>query len=544
MLAVRILTNLSGFPSPFMRTTFRRLLLLCFALRYGARLLWSATPREHRLHWVATLALRLHASPHAREALHRALPLLGPLASAFASQFAQNPQALVRSLHEAFDLIARAEAALAAPLPPDAVLPALRAALPRPPDLAFAAIDLVALDSSIGEQVHAAQLARPESTTREGRGYVDVAVKLLRVQEIERIDDDIAVLGWVARWLDRFLPAARALRLHPLAQALAVEVQRRFDLRAEAANLSQTGQHLRNDERVVVPDVVWELSSDHALVIEHIETLAVTDLDALRRRGIDQEALAERVVEVIVEQAFSHGFFHAALDAERLRVSVESATFGKLVFGDGKAMTTLSEPEREFFIHGACALFEQEYGQLAAMHRQAGHVAPETRGELLEAELRTRAEPHFAATIDARSAAALLQHLLGAVEPFDGQISAALALAHQALERAESIARTLAPSLDTWAIVKGSLKALAREDAGHRGWIKRLSRELPHLATMPRLPTLLAQRLQHWHEHHERRDSVAWLVQLRREQILTRRLLWACALGGMLLGAGAIWLGR
>jgi len=544
MLAVRVLPNLSGFPSPFMRTTFRRLLLLLFALRYGVRLLWSAAPREHRVHWVAALALQLRASRDTREALHRALPLLGPLASAFASQSARDPQALVRSLHEALDLIARTETALAAPLPPDAVLPALRTALPRSPELAFAAIDLVALDSSIGEQVHAARLARPERTTREGRDYVDVAIKLLRVREVERIDDDFAVLGWVARWIDRFVPAARALRLRPLVRALAVEVQRRFDLRAEAANLSQTGQHFRGDERVVVPDVVWELSSDHALVIEHIETLAANDLDAMRRRGIDLEALAERVVEVIVEQAFSHGFFHAALDAERLRVSVEPATLGKLVFGEGKTMTTLSEPEREFFVHGACALFEQEYGQLAAMHRQAGHVAPDTRGEVLEAELRTRAEPHFAATIDGRSAAALLQHLLGAVEPFDGEVSAALALAHQALARAESIARTLAPSMDTWAIVKGSLKALAREDAGHRGWIKRLSRELPHLATIPRLPTLLAQRLQHWHEENERRDSVVWLAQLRREQVRTRRLLWACALGGMLLGAGAIWLGR
>lgn len=541
MLAVRNHRNASA---PFMRTTLRRLRLLFFALRYGVRLLWSTAPHERRVHWIATLVVRLHASPDAREALHRALPLLGPLASAFAAQSVRNPQGLSRSLHEAFDLIARTEKALATALPPDAVLPALRAALPRPPELAFAAIDLVARDSSIGEQAHAARLARAERTTREGRRYDDVTIKLLRVKEIERIGDDIAVLGWVARWLDRCLPAARALQLHTLAQALAVDVQRRFDLRAEAANLSQTGQHFRDDERVVVPDVVWELSSDHALVIEHIETLPVNDLQGLRLRGIDLEQLAERVVEAIIEQAFSRGFFHAALDAERLRVSVEAATFGKLVFGDGKTMTTLSEPEREFFVHGACALFEQEYGQLAAMHRQAGHVAPETRGEVLEAELRTRAEPHFAATIDGRSAAALLQHLLGALEPFDGEVSAALGLAHQALARAESIARTLAPSLDTWAIVKGSLEALAREDAGHRGWIKRLSRELPHLATMPRLPTLLAQRLQHWHEHHEGRDSLVWLAQLRREQLRTRRLLWACALGGVLLGAGAIWLGR
>jgi ubiquinone biosynthesis protein len=165
---------------------------------------------------------------------------------------------------------------------------------------------------------------------------------------------------------------------------------------------------------------------------------------------------------------------------------------------------------------------------------------------MLEGELRRRAEPHFAAPAGRRSPGALLQHLLTAIEPFDGEMSPALSLAHQALTRAESLARRLAPSVDTWSVVKGTLKALAREDVDHRGWIKRLAREMPHLAMMPRLPTLLVQRLQQIHDAHEHRlspASAAWLAQLHHEQRVTRRLLWACALCGALLGAGAIWLG-
>lgn len=528
----------------YMRTTLRRLLLLFCVLRYGARLLWSAAPRTHRLRWVASLSERISSSAGAREALHRALPQLGPLVSAFADYGVQHPQAFVQSLHDAASLIARTEAALAAPLPPAAVVPALRAALGRAPEAVFASVDLNAAESGIAEQVHGARLIAPENATRGDGGYCEVVVKLVRVTEVERIGDDIAVLRWVARLLERFIRAARELQLHAMAQTLAAEVQRRFDLRAEAASLSQTGQHFSNDDRVVVPEVVWGLSTDQALVIERIDTLAVTDFDALRRHGIDLEALAEHLVEVIVEQAFDHGFFHAALDAERLRVSIDPRTVGRLVFGDGKTMTTLSEPEREFFIHGASALFEQDYARLAAMHREAGHVASHTRDEVLEAELRTRAEPHFAEPTERRSAAALLQHLLGAIEPFGGNVSPALALAHQALVRAESMALALAPNLDTWRVVKGVLKGLAREDLGHRGWLKRLSRELPQLAMLPRVPTLVVQRLQHWHDAHAQRDSLVWLRQLNREQRLTHRLLWACALCGALLGAGAIWWSR
>jgi ubiquinone biosynthesis protein len=513
-------------------------------LRYGAKLLWSAAPRGGRLHWFAHLASRLHAARSSPRMLHTALPSLGPLAGALAAQALAHPETVERSIHDALARLADFETALARPLPPGEVLLALTQALGREPNSAFASIDSMAFESGIAEQVHAAQLNRRESAERPDGGFEKAAIKLLRVKEVERLGDDIAVLGWAARWLERLSPRARELRLHALAQSFAAEMQRRFDLRAEAANLSQTGRHFSADARVVVPEVVWALSTDEVLVIERIESVAVTDLQTLRSRGVDLEALAERIVQVVVEQAFAHGFFHAALDAQRLRVSVEPATFGRLVFGEGKVMATLTEPEREFFIHGASAMFEQDYGRLAAMHREAGHVARDTRDELLSAELRTRAEPHFAARGADRSPAAMLTHLLAAVDPFDGGVSPALELAHQALARAESLARTLAPEFDIWHVVKGTFKGLAREDIGHRGWIKRLARELPHLSAMPRLPNLVVHRLQRLFGDQQRHDTAILFAQLRHEQRLTRRLLWACAMAGALLGVGAVWFAR
>ncbi|PMS22011.1 ABC transporter [Trinickia dabaoshanensis] len=527
-----------------MRTTFRRLVLLACLLRYGAKLLWSAAPRGQRLRWFAHLARRLHETPRSRQMLHTALPLLGPLVSAFAVHALSDPETAERSIHDALARLADIETALTRPLPPGEVAAALEQAMGHAPDAVFASIDPMAFESGIAEQVHAGRLRNTESAGRADGGFDRTAIKLLRVREVERLGDDIAVLGWAARLLERFSPRARELQLHALAQSFAAEVQRRFDLRTEAANLSQTGRHLEDDERVVVPEVVWALSNDDVLVIERIESVAITDLDSLRASGVDLEALAERIVQIVVEQAFAHGFFHAALDAQRLRVSVEARSLGRLVFGEGKIMATLTESEREFFVHGATALFEQEYGRLAAMHREAGHVAPGTRDEMLGAELRTRAEPHFAARGADRSPAALLGHLLGAVEAFDGGVSPALGLAHQALARAESLARALAPGLDTWQVVKGALKGLAREDIGHRGWIKRLARELPHLSAMPRLPNLFVHRLQAHFSEHERPDTALWAAQLSREQRLTRRLLWACVMTGALLGAGVVWLVR
>ena len=95
-----------------MRTLFRRLSLLFCILRYGARLIWLAAPQDHKLHWFATLIKGMHEASGARASLHRALPQLGPLASAFAESVGEHPELATHTLHDAIDAVSRLEAPL------------------------------------------------------------------------------------------------------------------------------------------------------------------------------------------------------------------------------------------------------------------------------------------------------------------------------------------------------------------------------------------------------------------------------------------------
>ncbi|QCP53265.1 ABC transporter [Trinickia violacea] len=517
-----------------MRTLFRRLSLLFCILRYGARLLWLAAPQDHKLHWFATLVKGMHEAGGARSSLHRALPQLGPLASAFAESLGEHPELATHTLHDAIDAVSRLEA----PLSPEQSEHALKGAFGRPLADLFAEINLVPVQSGFAEQIHVARLAVPES------GHKDVVIKLLRMQQVQQIGDEAALLCWAARLIEKFSPAARKLKVHALAESFAADILRRFDPRAEAANLSQSGRHFEGDARLVVPDVIWDLVTPSTLVTQRIDTLAATDIDGLHAHHVNVARLAAHIVEVIAQQAFEHGFFHAALDARRVRVSIEPATLGRLVLVDFSIMSSLSAPEREFFVHGATALFEQDYARIADMHRDAGHVPHTTRTEVLEAELRRRSEAHFAADVQERSASGLLQHLLGAAHAFDGEVSPRLVAAQYSLAQAEALARTLHPGVDTWRIAKEVLGEIARKDLDHRGWIKRLSQELPHLAhIVPRLPQLVMRRLQQHHDRHRSSfDTVAWAHELQREYRRTRVLVWACVVCGGLLGAGAVWL--
>ncbi|SDR26455.1 ubiquinone biosynthesis protein [Paraburkholderia fungorum] len=513
---------------------FRRLLLLFHALRYGARLIWLAAPQGHKLHWLIEMVGRVHASGNSGRGLQGVLPALGPLASRFAQTLAERPELASGTLHDAIDAIDHMEA----PLPPRESEEALARAFGHPLAAIFSAVDLVPVRTGFAEQTHFARLLTPV------KGHSEVAIKLVRADQLQQIGDELALLRWVARWLEKLSGSARRLQLRKLAQSFSDDIQRRFDLRAEAANLSQTGHHFDGDKRIVVPDVIWDLCTNHTLTMQRINTLPASDLPGLHAHHVKLAPLAAHIVEVVTEQAFEHGFFHATLDARRVRVSIEPDTLGRLVLAEFSIMSTLSTGEREFFVHGATALFDQDYGRLADMHRDAGHVPHDTRTEMLEAELRTRAEAHFAANPEDRSAGSLFHHLLHSVHPFDGAVSGRLATAQRSFHQAEMLARALHPGVDTWNITRGVLAGIAQRDVDHRGWIKRISRELPHLAHMlPRVPQLAVRYLQHEHDRARTPQQNARLIaDIGREYRRTRTLLWACAVCGGVLGAGAVLL--
>lgn len=520
-----------------MRSTFRQLKLLFCALRYGVRLIWLAAPEHHKLHWFVSLAARMRDDERLAASLHGALPRLAPLAAVFAQTLAERPELATMTLHDSINAFENFEA----PLAPDALDAALHAALGKPPKTLFSWISPTPIHHGWCEETHVARLALPVGGTQM------VTLRLLRTDHIEEADDDAALLCGVARWLERFSRAARQLELHKLALELREDLKRRFDLRAQAANLSQASHHLAENPRVVVPDVIWDLCTQHTLAVQHIDTVSITDLAGLAEHHINVTRVAAHLVEVVTQQAFEHGFFHATLDARGVAVSVEPATLGRLVLAGSSLMTSLSSPEREFFVHGATALFRQDYGALADLHQAAGHVSAQARSEQIEAELRTRSESHFSCDVDTRSAGALFHDLLHAVQPFGGSVSPSLAAAQRAFTQAESLARTIHPGVDAWGIAERTLAGIAQRDLDHRGWFRRLSEELPHLAQIgPRVPQLVFHYLQHHaatpglHGGAAPGPRADLVGALRSEQRRTRALLVACALCGAVLGAAAI----
>jgi len=84
-----------------------------------------------------------------------------------------------------------------------------------------------------------------------------------------------------------------------------------IDYLNEAANSARFAADFADDERVSVPDVVWERTTRRVLVLDDVSAIKITDVDALAAAGIDPAEVAPVFAAVMFDQLFTHGFFHA-----------------------------------------------------------------------------------------------------------------------------------------------------------------------------------------------------------------------------------------
>ena len=170
--------------------------------------------------------------------------------------------------------------------------------LGRPLDAAFAEFDPTPLASASLAQVHAARL-------HDGRRCA-VKVQYPGIEGIVRADlGNLAVILRVLAWLERDFD------FRVLSREAFKYIPMELDFAHEADNCETIARNLAARPDVVVPRVYREWCTRRVLVMELVEGIKVTDVAALKRAGIDKQAVAQKLMEVFCEQVLRDGFFHA-----------------------------------------------------------------------------------------------------------------------------------------------------------------------------------------------------------------------------------------
>jgi len=406
------------------------------------------------------------------------------------------------------------------PFPAEQAVAEIEQGIGRRIDEVFAEFAREPVASASVAQVHIARL-------KDGR---EVAVKVLRPGVEAAIAKDVALLETAAGLMERLWADGRRLKPREVVAEFARHLEDELDLLREAASASQLRRNFEGSPLLAVPQVYWDWCSQRVMVMERMHGTPVSQVDALRAKGVDIPGLARAGVEIFFTQVFRDGFFHADMHPGNIFVADD----GKYVALDFGIMGTLTEVDKNYLAQNFLAFFNRDYRRVAQAHLDAGWVPAATRVDEFEAAIRAVCEPIFARPLKEIFFGKLLLRLFQTSRRFGVEIQPQLVLLQKTLLNIEGLGRELDPDLDLWQTAKPFLERWMGEQLGWRGLVRTLRQEAPYwAATLPQLPRLLHRLLA-----EDRMGALQLALERLAAENARRNRLLAGLLG--LLAAGLI----
>ncbi len=225
------------------------------------------------------------------------------------------------------------------------------------------------------EPVAAASLAQVhEATLHDGRR---VAVKVQYPDIAALVDLDLRSVGFFVEWLARLEPRYDfRFILNELRRYIPLEldfVHEGHNAEAVARNFAARG------DDALVPRIYWEYTTPCLLVMEFMEGIKVTEVEALRRAGIDPRAVAQKLTEAYLRQILLDGLFHADPHPGNLLVQPGP----RLVFLDFGLTKDLPPEFPAEMARLTTAIVRQDAAEIVASFRRLGFVTKNGGSESL-----------------------------------------------------------------------------------------------------------------------------------------------------------------
>lgn len=358
------------------------------------------------------------------------------------------------------------------PFPSSEAQQIIEAAFGQPIDAVYAQFETEPLAAASIAQVHRARL-------HDG---ADVVIKLLRPQVREQITRDLELLYFLARIARGSIAGSERLRPVEVVQEFDKTLHNELDLLREAANASQLRRNFMGSDLLYVPEVHWDYCRTNVLTIEHIDGIAISDMEKLLAANTNIQRLAENGVEIFFTQVFRHNFFHADMHPGNIFIDASQPAQPRYMAVDFGIVGTLSPSDQTYLAENFLAFFERDYRRVATLHIDSGWVPADTRPDELEAAIRAVCEPIFNKPLREISFGLVLMRLFSTARAFKMEVQPQLVLLQKTLLAIEGLGRQLYPDLDLWKNAYPILEKWVRERKDPRYIAKQLITAWPDIS--------------------------------------------------------------
>ncbi len=368
---------------------------------------------------------------------------------------------------------------------------------------AFAWVDETPVAAASLGQAHRAILGPIDSADT---GLTGAVIKVQRpgIDDIVRID--LAALRRIGGWLTHVRLVSDRVDAPALVEEFAETSLEEIDYLHEARSSARFQEMFAADERVAVPEIVWERSTRRVLTLEDVTAIKITDHTGLLAAGIDPVEVAHVFAAVMFDQLFADGFFHA--DPHPGNVFVTPAADGSvaqgwmLTFIDFGMMGEVPPSTRRGLRKMLIAAASRDGKGLVDAARDIGVLLPSADTTQLELAM-TRLFARFGGLgfaelreVDPREFRAFANEFQEVVRTLPFQLPDDFLLIIRAMSLTSGVCSALDPAFNLWDSVEPYAQRLIREERGNvvRDLGTRVSDTAGTLARLPgRLDALLTR---------------------------------------------------
>ena len=224
------------------------------------------------------------------------------------------------------------------------------------------------------EPISAASLGQVHKATLKNGDIV--AVKVQRPGLREQITLDLYIVRNIASWLKNNIGLIRS-DLVALIDELGKRVFEEMDYINEAENAEKFRRMHSQNIKIAVPKIYNEITSRRVLTMEWIDGTKLTNLEDVKKLGINPDEMIEIGVQCSLEQLLEHGFFHADPHPGNLLALKD----GRLCYLDFGMMSEVSRDSRSGLIQAVVHLVNKNFDKLSHDFVKLGFLSKEVNLE-------------------------------------------------------------------------------------------------------------------------------------------------------------------
>ena len=315
----------------------------------------------------------------------------------------------------------------------------------------FKEFNFISVASASIAQVHKAKL----------NNDLNVAVKILRPNIYKTMMRDIATLRLLTK-ICYFFSKFLAKTFKDVADLLDQTAKYELDLLHEGANGSKLRDDMIGAKGFYVPQIFWQYSSEKILVIEWIDGIPFSNIQAILQSKFDKKILAENLVLSYFRQVYIHGFFHADMHPGNLFLKDN----GDIAVVDFGIVGKINKKTRIAVAEVLIGFLHRDYEKVAKIHVEAGFVPKETNIDDLSLSCRKIGEMIVGVDVKDISIAKLLTALIDLSRNYKMETKPELLLLQKTLLLVEGVGVSLDPNLNIWNLARPWVKEWAKTNIG------------------------------------------------------------------------------